>query len=65
MCAVSGVLQWGLSQPPGIWNPVSLHEFGKLYEQAKDFDEKTGQPDCEDPIKAAWYEEMKRKMLQH
>lgn len=52
--------------------PTSLHpapidssiwyEYKKLLEDAKEFDKKAKQPDCEDPEKQKWFETMDERM---
>lgn len=52
MCAVSAVFDYGRRFPNDYWTWPRFDEFKKLVEGAKEFDKKTGQPDCEDPAKA-------------
>jgi hypothetical protein len=47
---------------PNRWDKELYEEFRKLLDAAKQFDEKTGQPDCEDPEKAKWIEIVERKV---
>jgi hypothetical protein len=44
------------------WTPEKWAEFEKLLEQASKIDELTGQPDCEDPEKIAWMNEVRRAL---
>lgn len=62
MCTVSAIYDYGRKMDMNSWDYEALEEFKKLLEAAKKFDEKTGQPDCEDPEKAKWIEIVERKV---
>lgn len=62
MCSVSAVHDYGRNLPLSIWTEDSLAEFRKLIEQAKQFDIKTGQPDCEDPEKTKFIQVIEQKV---
>ena len=48
MCAMSLVMQYGLDQPRVNWQQPAFPEtFVDLLIKAKQFDDATGQPDCE------------------
>jgi hypothetical protein len=66
MCSVSMIYDYGrqvwptptVTPPPVVINPPPTYEqwqaFLELVEKARQFDEITGQADCEDPEKAEW-----------
>jgi len=60
MCAVSVISDYGSSITN--WNDETLDQFKKLLDQAKVFDEKTKQPDCEDPTKLHYLEIVEKKL---
>jgi len=62
MCAVSAISDYGRSLPENFWTQESLSEFKRLLREAKIFDEKTNQPDCEDPEKARFVEIVEEKV---
>jgi hypothetical protein len=59
MCAVSAISDYGQGV---VFTQDSFAEFKKLMEAAKIFDEKTNQPDCEDPEKQKWIEVVERQV---
>lgn len=60
MCTFSAISDYGRNMDPHRWDKEMLDEYKKLLEAAKRFDEKTGQPDCEDPNKLGWIEIVER-----
>ena len=62
MCTVSAIYDYGRNMDPNRWDKELYEEFKKLLEAAKQFDEKTGQPDCEDPEKAKWIQIVEQKV---
>ena len=54
MCAVSYVSDYGSQLPALQWEQSNWNEFLKLWDSIKDFDKKTGQPNCEDEKKTEW-----------
>jgi hypothetical protein len=46
------------------WTPDVHKQFLQLLEAAKLFDQVAGQPDCEDPSKAKWLQEVKTQVDQ-
>ena len=75
MCVYSSIGQWGRENLPEAppWNtfpalpgvyitPAQWAEYKKLLEAAKEFDKATGQPECTDPEKTAWMEDVERRM---
>lgn len=62
MCAVSAIYDYGRGLPDNNWNQETLDAFKKLIDQAKEFDYKTNQPDCEDPEKAHYLEIVEQKV---
>ena len=55
MCSVS-VMQdyWREHTQPTQWTPPLWTDYQEVLRLLKKLDEKLGQPDCEDPAKAAW-----------
>lgn len=51
MCTYSMMLEWGKNQPWKNWTIPQIIPFIQTVEKAKEFDEATGQKDCEDPEK--------------
>lgn len=48
MCVVSMILTDALTWPHDRWaDPAWKNHFGAIYRKAKEYDETTGQPDCE------------------
>jgi hypothetical protein len=48
MCAVSMVMDWGLTQPPQVWvQPTWPPGFEELLRKAQKYDEEHNQPECE------------------
>jgi len=72
MCAVSNTYDYGQRQWP-VWptpfqppvalpTPFDWAQFQRLIEAAKHYDKATGQPDCEDPKKQEWFDEIERRL---
>jgi hypothetical protein len=47
---------------PKVPTPEEWAAFLELVEKARKFDEMTNQPDCEDPEKGKWMEEVERRL---
>jgi hypothetical protein len=63
MCAVSVVLDYGRENiPPYQWTRPAFDEFKEVIRRLEALDEKLDQPDCEDPEKAKWMEEVERRL---
>ena len=58
MCAVSYVMDQGSQYPPGLWTIPKIQVFEDLLKAAEKYDEVTGQPDCVDPQKAVFEQEL-------
>lgn len=58
MCALSMVYDYGNRFPIDYWNADTAAAMKRLIDEAKRFDETTGQPDCEDPSKAEFLEQI-------
>jgi hypothetical protein len=54
MCVVSMIYDYGRNIPPYKWEKNWIDDYKKLIERAKEWDVKTGQPDCDDKDKLAW-----------
>jgi len=59
MCAVSNIGDYGRQEWP---TRTDWEEFKKLLDKAKEFDEKTGQPDCEAEEKTALMQAMEGRI---
>ena len=62
MCAVSAILEYGMSLPETWWDRQRVSEFQKLVDQAKAFDVDTNQADCEDPEKAKFLQRLMKQV---
>jgi len=68
MCIVSPIIDYGQRMWPieplrlGLITitPEQWAEYVKLKQAAEEFDKKTGQPDCIDPKKKEWEDEVRR-----
>ena len=75
MCFVSNITDWGMTKwtAPPYQLPQTFHtggvpaptrqeweEFKDMIKKALELDQKTGQPDCVDPKKQAWMDEMSK-----
>lgn len=54
MCAVSMIHDWAQALPMQSWNPITYQHYLDLIRRIEELDRKVGQPDCEDPAKAAF-----------
>jgi hypothetical protein len=52
MCAVSVIYDMFGKQPDSWYTKERIELFQRMVEDAKTFDQESGQPDCEDPEKA-------------
>jgi hypothetical protein len=59
MCVVSMIYDMGQKQRDDIWTPEGVRVFEELVEKARQFDAKTGQPNCEDPKKIEFLDRIK------
>lgn len=79
MCVVSNIGDYGRQQWPQPWKTIPLEpgswpsdtpsreawdEYKDLIEKAKEFDQKTGQPECESEEKTAWMKDMEDRISQ-
>jgi hypothetical protein len=63
MCAVS-VMQDYFRQyvPLRDWTPPVWADYKEVLRRLESLDAKLGQPDCEDPAKAAWMREVEQRL---
>lgn len=55
--------QWPPTPAPAInWQPDTWKLYKEILEKLTELDRKTGQPDCEDPAKAAWMREVEKRL---
>lgn len=63
MCSVSVISDWGRTQiPQENWTRSAFNEFREVIRRLEEIDRKLGQPDCEDPAKAAWMREVEARL---
>lgn len=63
MCAVSEVHDYmARNVPLDAWTRPVFNEFQEVIGRLDALDKKLGQPDCHDPEKAAWMEEVERRL---
>lgn len=62
MCVLSAVLDYGMDKPDSYWDQKRVQEFIDLTEQAKDFDEKNDEPDCELDYKMQWLKDLEERV---
>jgi len=63
MCALSMVMNNALNWPEDRWNnPEWRGHFEQLVKDAKEYDEKTGQPDCENDEKKKLIQDIADKL---
>jgi hypothetical protein len=73
MCAVSVMIGYGqdwLKQlphipvsPPRLPSTEEWKQYLELVKKAQEFDLKTNQPNCEDPKKAEWVEDINKRII--
>ncbi len=63
MCVVSVLFQYGQERiPVDQWTPESWEAFTALVKQGDKFDRATDQPDCADPGKLAWAQQINERI---
>lgn len=62
MCVVSNVYDLGKEVPSEYWTTDRLNSFRKVVQIARTVDEEENTPDCEDPTKAEWLEEVEERL---
>ena len=63
MCAVSMVSDYGRDRVPREqWTRDSFDDFHEILRRLAKLDEKLNQPDCYDPTKSAWMEEVEQRL---
>jgi len=63
MCAVSVIHDYmRTNTTPETWTRPAFNEFQEVIRRLDDLDKKLGQPDCHDPQKAAWMEEVEHRL---
>jgi hypothetical protein len=62
MCVVSMVYDYGQRMPRDWWDMDKYHEYRRLLENAKRFDDKTNQPHCEDETKADFLKQIMERL---
>lgn len=61
MCVVSNISDYGRQIQWEEWNPTKYRDFSDLIEKAKQFDKAHGQPDCVDPEKQKFLDELDKR----
>jgi len=65
MCMVSVITDYGRTQVPEItWTTTTFNEYQEILRRLEELDRKLGQPACEDPVKAAWMEDVEKRLQQ-
>lgn len=63
MCVVSVTQDYmRTSTMPWQWDRPMLNEYQEILNRLAALDAKLGQPDCEDPAKAAWMKEIEKRL---
>lgn len=63
MCAVSAMYDYGRTMIPlQDWTRPAFNEFQEILKRIEALDKKLGQPDCEDPTKAAWMQQVEERL---
>lgn len=63
MCTVSMIYDYGRQRiPVDYWTPTTWPWFKQLVKEAEVFDVKTGQPDCVDPAKEEWANQIEERL---
>lgn len=63
MCSVSVIMDYGRTRiPPKQWTPSAWSEYKEILKRLEALDEKLGEPDCEDPAKAEWMENIEKRI---
>ena len=63
MCAVSAIHDYmRTNTTPEDWSRPVFNEFHEIIQRLDDLDKKLGQPDCHDPDKALWMEEVESRL---
>jgi len=63
MCSVSVIYDYGRTQVPlTSWTRDSWVDFKDIIRRLEALDKKLGEPDCEDPAKAAWMREVEARL---
>lgn len=63
MCTYSVIADYGRNRYPlDYWNQQNWPYFKDLLNQAEKTDKATGQPDCEDPAKTAWINQVEDRL---
>lgn len=63
MCAVSVILDYGSKIERTSWTKDSFNGYKDLLERAKEWDEKTNQPDCPHPEKEKWMDLVENMLM--
>lgn len=64
MCMISVVHQGAQQIPIDQWNRPAYNELQEILRLVRHLDETLGQPDCEDPQKAAWQREVEQRLTE-
>lgn len=62
MCMMSVVTQYGMGVDHNSWTPQTWQQFTDLTKQVEKLDTDLGEPECIDPGKAQWMQEMEARM---
>lgn len=63
MCMMSMIIDYGRKVPSDAWDQGSWDRFTQvILPEVEKLDEELGEPDCVDPGKAEWMEQMEERM---
>lgn len=62
MCMVSVVYDYGRTVPQTSWTPDTWSQFQEILKRIDELDKKLGEPECHDPMKAAWVKEVEERL---
>lgn len=63
MCAVSVIQDYARTViDPQLWTRPVFNEYHEIIRRLGELDAKLGQPDCEDPAKAAWMRDIEERL---
>lgn len=63
MCAMCVMMDYGRQRVPrDVWRPDSWREFKDILRRIDRLDEQLGEPECHDPAKARWMDEIEERV---
>lgn len=62
MCATSAIYDYFGTRPQIGWTRDTFSDFQEIIKRLERLDAKLGEPDCDDPRKAAWMREVEARL---